>query len=51
LVFCQRESAGKKNEIQSVQALIETREIAKATVTLDAMHYQKRTAKLIRKRQ
>ncbi len=51
LVFSQSESAGKKNEIQSVQALIEMLEIAHATVTLDAMHCQKRTATLIRKRQ
>ena len=51
LVFSQSESAGKKNEIQSVQALIEMLEIANATVTLDAMHCQKRTATLIRKRQ
>lgn len=49
MVFCQAKSAGKKNEIQSVQALIETLELAGATVTLDAMHCQKKTAKLIRK--
>ena len=49
MVFCQAKSVGKKNEIQSVQALIETLELAGATVTLDAMHCQKKTAKLIRK--
>jgi predicted transposase YbfD/YdcC len=50
LVFSQTKSEGKKNEIKAVQALIETLEIAKATVTLDAMHCQKATAKLLRKR-
>lgn len=51
LVFCQTQSAAEHNEIQSVQALIEMLEIANATVTLDALHCQKRTAKRIRKRQ
>jgi len=50
LVFCQTQSAGKNNEIQSVQALIEMLEIANATVTLDALHCQKHTASFIRKR-
>lgn len=50
LVFCQRKSEGKKNEIKSVQSLIETLEVADATVTLDAMHCQKATAKLLRRR-
>ena len=35
--------------VGSPQALIETLELAAATVTLDAMHCQKKTAKLIRK--
>ncbi len=51
LVFCQSESAGKGNELHSVQALIEMLEIANATVTLDALHCQRRTAELLRKRQ
>jgi predicted transposase YbfD/YdcC len=49
-VFCQRKSVGKKNEIKSVQDLIQTLELADTTVTLDAMHCQKGTARLIRKR-
>lgn len=50
IVFCQRKSAGKKNEIKSVQELIQCLEIKDATVTLDAMHCQKRTAEFIHKR-
>ena len=49
MIFCQAKSAGKKNGIQSVQALIKTLELAGATVTLNAMHCQKKTAKFIRK--
>ncbi|MGL5486714.1 MAG: ISAs1 family transposase, partial [Shewanella sp.] len=41
---------GKKNEIKAVQSLIETLELRNATVTLDAMHCQKATAALLRKR-
>ena len=50
LVFCQHKSEGKKNEIKRVQSLIETLELTGATVTLDAMHCQKATAKLLRRR-
>jgi len=50
LVFCQTKSEGKKNEIKAVQSLIETLELRNATVTLDAMHCQKATAALLRKR-
>jgi len=50
LVFCQQKSEGKKNEITSAQALISSLELANSTVTLDAMHCQKKTAKLIRQR-
>lgn len=51
LVFSQMETAGKGNEIQSVQALIETLELTNTTVTLDALHCQKRTAKRLRRAQ
>lgn len=50
LVFSQTESAGKKNEIQTVQRLIDTLELNNTTVTLDAMHCQKNTAKRLRKK-
>ena len=50
LVFCQQKSEGKKNEIISAQKLIESLELTDTTVTLDAMHCQKRTAQMIRKK-
>lgn len=51
LVFCQNKSEGKKNEIKSVQSLIDTLELTDTTVTLDAMHCQKGTAKLLHRRE
>ncbi len=50
LVFCQQKSVGKKNEIKGAQNLIQMLEVADTTVTLDAMHCQKGTATLIRRR-
>ena len=51
LVLGQMKSTGKKNEIATAQQMIEMLELRGATVTLDAMHCQKETARLIRKGQ
>lgn len=49
LVLGQYKSKGKKNEIETVQEVIELLELKGATVTLDAMHCQTKTAAAIRK--
>ena len=50
LVLAQMKSAGKKNEIATAQQMIEMLELKGATVTLDAMHCQRDTAKAIVKK-
>ena len=51
LVFCQQRSSGKHNEIQTVQQVIELLELSETTtVTLDAMHCQKETARQLTRR-
>lgn len=50
LVICQQRSAGKKNEIQTVQELLDVLDIRDACVTLDAMHCQKATVQKLRER-
>ena len=47
LVLAQLKSEGKKNEIVSAQKMIELLEFKGSTVTLDAMHCQRETAKRI----
>jgi predicted transposase YbfD/YdcC len=48
LIFCQQRSAGKKNEIKTVQSMLELIELnEQVTLTLDAMHCQKKTAERI----
>lgn len=48
LVIYQQPSAGKKNEIKTVQQLLDTLDIRETCVTLDAMHCQTATVKKIR---
>jgi len=50
LIFCSVPSQGKRNEITTVQSLIESLELHDTTVTLDAMHCQKKTATHLRKK-
>jgi predicted transposase YbfD/YdcC len=47
LVLGQSRSVGKKNEIETVMALLESLELQGATVTLDAMSCQRKIAKKI----
>ncbi len=47
LVLAQRKSAGKKNEHQSVLAMLDILELKHSVVTLDAMNTQKKIAKKI----
>jgi len=48
LVIYQQPSQGKKNEIKTVQQLLDTLDIRETCVTLDAMHCQTETVKKIR---
>lgn len=48
LVLSQQRSEGKKNEIKTVQSLLDSLALHNACVTLDAMHCQKDTVKKIR---
>lgn len=50
LVVYQRLSEGKKNEIGTVQQLLDILDISDACVTLDAMHCQKETVRRLRAR-
>lgn len=50
VVLAQMKSEGKKNEIATAQKMIEMLELAGATVSLDAMHCQRKTAAAIIKR-
>lgn len=51
LVFCQKGSTGKHNEIRTVQQVIDLLALSESTtVTLDAMHCQKDTARQLTQR-
>ncbi len=50
-VVYQSRSAGKKNEIKSVQESLELFDVKDSCVTLDAMHCQKETVSTLRKQQ
>lgn len=48
LVLTQQESEGKKNEIKTMQAMLQSLEVKGTLISADAMHTQTQTAKIAR---